>query len=206
MPRVRFEFDVSGGPAALSTGNPDVEFRVLASLSTDERFLVVFEIPFSEPLALDGALTDEFPTPEYTVLHTDEHRLVVQVSLREVPDPYRPLFESGVPVQFPISVRDGRATVDLVTSQDGLSRLRAAFEAADTSYEIAAVSQSTERPGLLTDRQREVVLEALNHGYYESPRRCTLTDLADALNVTKGAVSGTLHRAESRLVESFFGR
>ncbi|WP_231186810.1 helix-turn-helix domain-containing protein [Haladaptatus sp. DYF46] len=50
------------------------------------------------------------------------------------------------------------------------------------------------------------VVEAVERGYYESPRQCTLTELAESFGVSKDTASGILHRAERRIIKRFLGK
>lgn len=52
----------------------------------------------------------------------------------------------------------------------------------------------------VTDKQRQAVRAAIEAGYYETPREADLADLADALEVSKSAVSQRLTAVESKLV------
>ncbi|SFC34778.1 hypothetical protein SAMN05444422_107128 [Halobiforma haloterrestris] len=54
----------------------------------------------------------------------------------------------------------------------------------------------------LTEKQREAVVAAVESGYYETPRRADLGDLADELGVSRSAVSQRLNTVESKLVNS----
>ncbi|WP_238717448.1 helix-turn-helix domain-containing protein [Natronorubrum halophilum] len=56
---------------------------------------------------------------------------------------------------------------------------------------------------MLTERQWQVVTEAVARGYYDTPRECTLAELAETFDVDKSAVSKLLQRAERRLVKKF---
>ncbi|WP_396890915.1 helix-turn-helix domain-containing protein [Natronomonas sp.] len=42
-----------------------------------------------------------------------------------------------------------------------------------------------------------------DRGYYDTPRRCTQEDLADALGIAKSTCSETLHRAEEWVIKRF---
>ncbi len=55
----------------------------------------------------------------------------------------------------------------------------------------------------LTKRQREVLIKAISEGYYDYPRRITLTQLANKLNMSKGALSEILRRIESKIIKSY---
>lgn len=58
----------------------------------------------------------------------------------------------------------------------------------------------------ITDKQREALETALGLGYYDSPRNADLGDCAEALDISKSAVSQRLNTAETKLVKSFIGR
>jgi hypothetical protein len=56
----------------------------------------------------------------------------------------------------------------------------------------------------LTEVQRETLRTAVAAGYYASPRRTSLDDLASEFGVSKSAVSRRLHAAENKLVGELF--
>ena len=58
----------------------------------------------------------------------------------------------------------------------------------------------------ITDKQREAIKVAVEAGYYETPRRATLQDLADYLDVSRSAVSQRLNGAESTLIRALYDR
>jgi predicted DNA binding protein len=60
--------------------------------------------------------------------------------------------------------------------------------------------------GMLTAKQREALVLALEKGYYKRPRDADLAALADRLGITKSAVSQRLRTAEIKLVESALER
>ncbi len=58
----------------------------------------------------------------------------------------------------------------------------------------------------LTDRQREVLLAAVEAGYYEWPREVSGEELAEELDLSGATLHEHLRRAESALVSTLFGR
>jgi predicted DNA binding protein len=50
---------------------------------------------------------------------------------------------------------------------------------------------------------RYLLRTAVERGYYDTPRRCTLTELAEALDMAKSTCSETLHRAEGKITKQF---
>jgi predicted DNA binding protein len=56
---------------------------------------------------------------------------------------------------------------------------------------------------LLTPRQRFVFDTAMQEGFYDVPRRITLTELAVVLGVAKSTLSAQLQRIESTVHHAF---
>jgi len=59
---------------------------------------------------------------------------------------------------------------------------------------------------LLTEKQQEALVLAVEQGYYEQPRRATLEDLAEVLDVGKSAVSHRLKAAEAKIIRNHMPR
>ncbi|MWG36792.1 helix-turn-helix domain-containing protein [Halomarina oriensis] len=59
--------------------------------------------------------------------------------------------------------------------------------------------------GDLTEKQRQTVATAFERGYFEIPRKVSLTELAADLDVTHQALSERLRRAEQALLRAEFG-
>jgi len=55
----------------------------------------------------------------------------------------------------------------------------------------------------LPPEQREALVAAVKHGYYETPRQTTLEELSASLNCPRSTLSYRLRRAESKLAKAF---
>ncbi|KZN24702.1 hypothetical protein A4G99_10190 [Haladaptatus sp. R4] len=102
-----------------------------------------------------------------------------------------------------MTVRNGSVDVTVTETRERVVELKRALEGMGATVEIVAVRTTGDSSGLLTERQAEIVDLAVEEGYYEMPRRCSITRLAELLDVSKSTVSGVLHRAESRLVHEY---
>jgi len=58
----------------------------------------------------------------------------------------------------------------------------------------------------ITEREKEVLLFAFNHGYFESERDTNLTKLAERLNVSPSSLSDVLRRAMKKVVIDYLKR
>lgn len=205
MPRARLKINAATEEdwlATVSTEFPDAEFRILASHSTDDGLLGIVDIstPNGDVLVqhFDGATE----VHSYEVVHADEQAVLIQYVI-PVPESYESLRKTGNLPRFPALMQDGWLFVEQTASQERLAQYIDELAAADIPYQIVSVTQSSDPIELLTDRQREFITEAVARGYYNSPRGCTLTELAEMFGVNKSAASGVLHRAEGRIIKEF---
>lgn len=203
MPRVRMKVKLPRDSlVAFSLDHPDDAFRMLSTHRTTAGLRVVIDAETSDSKALIQVLDDAPEVHSYEVLSTDHQGVLLQVETEEH-TPRIAARTAGMLPQYPMILRNGWQTIETITSWERLSQLRTEFEQADVSFEILSITQSIEMADLLTDRQWEVVIEAITRGYYDNPRGCSLTELADALDVNPSAVSGVVHRAEEQIIKAF---
>ncbi|WP_256390927.1 helix-turn-helix domain-containing protein [Natronoarchaeum rubrum] len=186
----------------VSTEFPEATFRVLAAMPGEQAGFGLVRITAPDPAAvLEGMDAHEVLT-SVDILEGSEDRVLVQFETT------RPLLlfsarESGVPIELPMDIQDGDASVDVTASRDRLSVLGEQLETFGLDFEVEFVRERVDSSRLLTDRQRELLVEAVERGYYDTPRRCSVTDLAEAVGCAKSTCSETLHRAEERVVKRF---
>jgi predicted DNA binding protein len=56
----------------------------------------------------------------------------------------------------------------------------------------------------LTGREKEVLLFAFNHGYFDSERQSSLTDMAQSLRVSPSSLSDVMRRGLKKIVAEYF--
>lgn len=204
MPHARLKFKPAGrlaGPFQFTTEHPDCELRILSAHPTENGLLVILEATMTDIAALAHLFDGTAITPSYEVLHADERVVLIQYELPFVPSPYRALFSSANLPQFPYVIRDGWTICELTTSQERLSKFKDELETTDFRYEIVSLTQSTVPIDLLTERQQQLINTAVEHGYYDTPRTCSLTDLAATLSISKSTASEIIHRAEGKMIK-----
>jgi predicted DNA binding protein len=202
MGKVKIAADDDNWLAAVSTDFSDAEFKILSSLPTDDGVLELVEVTTPDGDAIVRRFDDAPEVSSYDVLHSDEEMVSIQLVF-PMPTSYEARRAIGILPQFPIIIRDGWLSSELTASQEQLSELSTALAAADIPYEIISFTQSYNESGLLTERQREFITEAVERGYYDSPRGCTLIELAETFGINQSAASGVLHRAEGRIIKEF---
>ncbi|MGM0447158.1 MAG: helix-turn-helix domain-containing protein [Methanobacteriota archaeon] len=108
----------------------------------------------------------------------------------------------SLPIESTVDVAEGRARVTVVGDRDRIEGFGRRLAGDGITVGVAATGGDG-RDRTLTEAQRELVFEAVRAGYYDTPRRCTLTELAEANGIAKSTCSETLHRAEGRVMRRF---
>lgn len=205
MPRVQLR--VNGGPvedwlADLSIEFPDAKFNVLAAQPTDEGLLDIVEVTTPDGDGLVRYFEDASEVYSFEVIHIDEEMVLVQFMI-PISETYNALVASGIIPQQPVHLYDGWYSTEITASHERLSKYTAELTATGLPYQIMSITQTHDSKELLTDRQLEFITKAIEQGFYDTPRDCTLTELAETFDINISAMSRLRHRAESRIIQEF---
>lgn len=152
-------------------------------------------------LALENADTvDKF---KYIDDEDDQYEVLIsEVGLAE-----QVLHFGGTPERTVFEQRDGRMTVYLSEEADigtFLGHLKEQHtvnmksKKRDESEQLASSTPLNQ----LTDRQREVLLVAYEHGYFDQPRKSSGTDVSDILGISQPAFSKHIQNAEKTILNA----
>lgn len=185
-----------------SVAHPEAEFRVLAAYPATETGVGLLEITSPDLPSVVGEMD-----AHDDILRLDLHQASEETALVEF-ETNSPLLmfsvqESGIPLELPFTIKNGEASVELTAARDRLSAFTTQLEAFGMSFEVEYVREMANSESLLTDRQQELLDTAVEEGYYDTPRRCSLTELAEKAGVAKSTASETLHRVEEKIIKEY---
>jgi len=133
--------------------------------------------------------------------------LLVVLDLTEasvIEDVLKAVTTEGLIVAKPVVYRNGEVHARIVGSSSTLQKAVEEFPS-EIDLDIVSVGEfnrSRESPvSVLSDRQREALFAALDHGYYEQPRRSTHEDVAASLGCEPNTASEHLQKAESKILK-----
>jgi len=180
----------------------DARFRILSALPGDDSGVGLVEVTAEDLPAVVRAIDQAPEVVQLNLLKRHDDTALVQF---ETSDPMLlfPIMSSGIPLEMPFDIVAGEAAWDITTSQDRLSELGEQLDAFGIQFTVEEIRYHLQTEQLLTDRQQSLVETAIEAGYYDTPRRCTLTDLADDVGLAKSTCSETLHRAEGKIIKEF---
>ncbi len=113
----------------------------------------------------------------------------------------RQIREVGVIPQSPFEVRDGWVDWTIECSAEKSRELVQLLREGGIPYRVISTRSTGSR--MLTPRQRVIFDSAMNEGYWETPRRITLSALAELLGLSKSTLSVHLHKIEGVVLNSF---
>ena len=142
------------------------------------------------------------PNVRLELLANEEDNFIVYMEIR----PYKTdcTMFSGVYLCAPPEVRGDLIRISALGDVEGIKKMLDGIEEAAVSYRIHELTDAKIPPNSpmssLTDRQREILVEAYERGYYDVPRRINSEELASTLKLDKSTVVEHLRKAENRLV------
>ncbi|WP_135853587.1 helix-turn-helix domain-containing protein [Halorussus salinus] len=186
----------------VSTANPDAEFRVLAAFPAEETGVGLLEISAEDLPSVVAAMDDREDITRLDLQQASEESALVEFETT-APLLLFSVQESGLPLELPFTIVDGEAEVELTASRDRLSAFTTQLQTFGMDFDVEYVREMVNSESLLTQRQRELLHTAVEEGYYDTPRECSLTELAEEAGVAKSTASETLHRVEEKIVKEY---
>jgi hypothetical protein len=203
MPRVRLKVGPMPDMKALADEFPDISLRFLANYPTDEGVCSVMEVRTDEPERFKESL-EHWGSKTVELLHGDEDTVVVMIE-GQPPEGYFVSEDIGYHPTSPVVTRDGYLFIEFVMPASKMMAMWESLKERDVEYEVLSITEGYNVVDSLTARQREILSVAIERGYYDNPRQCSLTDVADELDVNKSVISGVLHRAEGEIIKDAIG-
>ena len=188
----------------ITRAHSDASVRILAALTGEDAGVGLAEITADDPQAIVADIEADDSVIELDVLQLHGDTVLVQFETT-MPLLLFPVKDSGVPLEMPFTIKNGRAEWEITAPQHRLSALNTQLDEFGIPFTVNEVHQHIEPKQLLTDQQLRLIRTGVEHGYYDTPRRCSLTELAAELDLAKSTCSETLHRAEEKVIKQFLG-
>lgn len=186
----------------ISRNHPDTTFRIQSARSNDDLGIAVVELVGGQLSEVIEDLISKDAVQDLEVFDHAEDRALLQLEV-SFPVLLYPVESSAAPVRMPFDLTDGIVRWEIVTTQKRLSELAEHLDAFGLTYTVERIQPEIGFERILTDKQARIIEAALAAGYYDSPRTCTLTELAERMDLAASTCSETLHRAEERIIKRF---
>jgi hypothetical protein len=204
MPQARLLVDLPDGPwiADVSREFPDAGFRVLTAVPGESAGFALVRVTARDVDAVLSAMEAHGALASASVMARGDGAATVRLET-DAPLLLLAAKRSGLPIEMPLDIEDGVATVEVTGEHERVAEMGRRLSDLGLRYEVERVRQRVDPARLLTDRQRELLLAAVDLGYYDVPRRATLTEVAEHVGIAKSTCSETLQRVERTVVREF---
>ncbi|MFT4963543.1 MAG: putative DNA binding protein [Halobacteriales archaeon] len=166
----------------------------------------------TEEFALDGDYHDSIETPETELVFSQGNRKVYRFSREADQGCICEIVErSGCTVRQVRCVNGALVVTFFATDVETIRSIVGDLREAHDGVRLRRLTRSAEGEddhtttiidlGALTDRQREVLDAAYEHGYFEHPRGGSAADVADALDIAVPTFTEHLAAAQRNLLE-----
>ena len=186
---------------------PEASIRVMSQSVTDPKTGQFFFYVEGECDPVESAFERDHTVAEWT-----------RVSAAEAGAVYRLQHPSETKLLSPKTVELGGLMLEAASdetgwtvrlqfpNQEALSRLWKYCETEDIAFDLRRMFRDQtwdgSDPAVLTDPQLDALLTAHEEGYFEEPRRISLEELAEMLDISPTAVGGRIRRGTATLVET----
>lgn len=186
----------------VSRTHPEIRFRIQAATANEADGVARVDVIGPDAADVCKEITEYEAVTDLTVFVAEEQKRRVQIETTE-PLLMQSLQDAGVPLDTPAEIANGSLTLEATVPQRNLSNLGSTLDEFGIDYTVERIRQELESVSLLTDRQEWLLEQAIDRGYYDTPRQTSLVELAEELDIAKSTASEMLHRAEERVLKEY---
>jgi hypothetical protein len=210
--RAQVEFPQESWNAAVSMAFPDVTFKTESIIQVS----IIYD-PLYKNISCVNSQLVYFKSPQWEsiVQLIENHPSVLNMQKWDAQENanflnvksedkfiLRALLQSECVIKYPVIFRNGKGIWEVLSPRKNVDYLLGMLDENKIRYKLLSIELFSDENGSvgLTRRQEKVREMALEYGYYDIPRRITLTELAKKLKIATSTLSGILRRISRTLV------
>ena len=181
---------------------PELNFYILSKFLIDDKTgLTLYQINGPSVTRFISDFKESSTKISSQILFEGEELVLLNV---KVVDPWilNTLVKTELLIIYPILVKEGKIRIEAITDRFKVDHFMTQLEKKGIKAAIKSIGYY-QKSALLTSRQNEILNTASKNGYFEIPRRISLSEFAKTLHISKSALSETMRRIYKRLAESY---
>ena len=181
---------------------PELNFYILSKFLIEENAgITLFQIRGLSVKQFVSDFKEQLTKNSSQILFEEKDLVILNV---KVVDPWilNTLIKTELLILYPILVKEGKITIEAITNRSKVDDFLTELEKKGIKASIGRIGYAI-KPTLLTQRQNEILNVAYKNGYFDIPRKISLTEFANNLNISKSALSETLRRIFKRLSDNY---
>lgn len=202
--QVKFTFPVPAKKwlAQFSRSYPLLQFKLLSLLpfSKDQGYCL---------LQIEGKNLNQFweefapvcNVKKFQLIFKDENSITLKIVIEET-WALNMIMEEKAVIHFPIIIHNGIALFELIAPRVKIEQIFNKSNWKKLEISIKQISRYCST-SILSARQSEILTKALANGFFEIPRRISLSKFAKDIGISPTALSGNIRRITQKLGENY---
>ena len=202
--QLRISIPLSKWLAQITKNFPDLIFKILSNYLLDRNTGILL-------LQIEGLNIKEFNSDlklnklalSQQILYSGNDFIIINVKEND-PWVLNTLIKTELLFTYPIIVKDSKLNVDIIAERKKIDQFLNEIEKKRIHVEIRSIGYYQKKV-ILTKKQKEILKKAYEFGYFEIPRKISLTQFAKKLRISPSALSETIRRINKKLTQNFLG-
>ena len=201
---IKLEIDIPQNKwlATFNTKYPELNFLILSNFLTGENTgITSFRIRGTSVKMFISDFKEKATKDTAQILYESENLAILNIKVK---DPWilNTLVETEITISYPVLVKNGKIKMEAITNRSKLDKFLTQLKEKKIKAKIERIGYFY-KSTLLTQRQNEILNIAYKNGYFDIPRKRSLTEFAKDLQISKSALSENLRRIFKRLSENY---
>jgi len=135
---------------------------------------------------------------QFYVVSESENSILLNIKIKN-PLMLISTIESEILLKYPVQIQNGWAKWEIYSTREKIHKFFQILKLREINIKLKNIGKHKEKV-VLTPRQTEILNIAINEGYYEIPRKISISGLAEKLNISISTLSETLRRINKKLL------
>jgi predicted DNA binding protein len=203
--RLRISIPSSKWLAQISKSYPHLQVKILSNYLIDINTGIIL-------LKIEGIINNDFNSIlidnklalSHQILFSRNNFSLINVKEND-PWVLNTLIKTELLFTYPIVVKDAKLNVDIIAQRKRVDSFLNELEKRKIQVEIRSIGHY-QKEIVLSNQQKQILKKAYNLGYFEIPRRISLTNFAKKLEISPSALSESLRRINKKLAQNFLDK
>ena len=182
---------------------PQLQFSLLSMIPISEnQGNLLFQIKGFNLVQFWEQFSKNQDKKNFTLIFQDKNSLLMNMVMGD-PWVLQTIFDAQLLLRFPILIMNGKISLELVGSRNKIDQL---FNSNNNWKEVEISIKQVRQycpDSLLTPRQFEILNQSLIHGFFDIPRKKSLSVLAKEIGISPSALSENIRRINKKLAEHY---
>ena len=181
---------------------PELRFHILSTIILEENVGdTLFQIQGPTVKNFISEFNSISEPASFQILYEDKEAVILNVKTKD-PWIFNSLVKTDLLIMYPIKISEGQINIEAITTRMKVDNFLLELEKKEMKFSIISIGYY-HQSALLTKRQKDLLHFVYINGYFEVPRKKSLTKLAKDLNISPSALSETLRRTFKRITKNY---